>query len=193
MREFLPRDHVREMNSRVADWFLAHSEKMTSCDPVGTVEEWVAEGLNSESGVIINEDECAAWADEIVEDLTDGFYEIIHDGDSGEELLSNIGKASEAVLYNKDSPLRATLLCTLTNSYAFMPLNYVLAKLLSPEDAKLKILASNWYSVVIDEKRNIVFDNFWYFCGKPASVTLERSRDVPQSKTFDFSLGGLAK
>lgn len=188
---YLPHALVQRMNGRVANWFRTRGELLLSdeYDPEYHAEMWVAEELDSEE--TINEDEYA----EIMEDkMTDHLYEMIHDDASGRELLRDIGKTSEAFLYKKDSPLRETLLCTLGSSYAFMPLNYTLAKLLSPADTKLKVFASDEYSVVVDERRDIVFDNFWYFVGRSASAALEASRDWPQlmPSCFDYSLGGLA-
>ena len=57
-----------------------------------------------------------------------------------------------------------------------MPLNYILAKLVSPKGTKLKNCMGGEYSVVYDEQRNIVFDNFWYFIGISAPEALEKSR-----------------
>ena len=112
MREFLPREHVREMNGRVADWFRARGEEMLlskEYNPKRLAEDCVASELEPESGVI-SEDEIAQWAQDNAEEMTDHLYDLIYHEASGEELRREIWKASEAVLYNKDSPLRATLL-----------------------------------------------------------------------------------
>ena len=95
-------------------------------------------------------------------------------------------------MYDKNGPVKDILLCTMGNSYGFMPLNYILAKLVSPEDAELTLRVGKEYSVVVDEQRNIVFDNNWYFLGIPATEALERSRNGPLDPSeFDYSLGGL--
>mmetsp|Transcript_12776 Transcript_12776/g.19151 ORF Transcript_12776/g.19151 Transcript_12776/m.19151 type:complete len:215 (-) Transcript_12776:172-816(-) len=103
-------------------------------------------------------------------------------------------QAAEKVLYDKNGPIKDRLLCTMGSSYTFMPLNYILAKRVSPEDTELKVYVGNEYSVVVDERRNIVFDNFWYFCGISASEALAKSKNSPLSATeFDYSLGGLIR
>jgi len=103
-------------------------------------------------------------------------------------------QAAEKVLYDKNGPIKDILLCTMGSSYTFIPLNYILAKRVSPEDTELKVYVGNEYSVVVDERRNIVFDNFWYFCGISASEALAKSKNSPLPATeFDYSLGGLIR
>lgn len=103
----------------------------------------------------------------------------------------------ECLCAEEDTPplLRSTLLCTLQDSHGFLPLNYKLAQLLSPPGSDLQIHVSDEYAVVVDEGRNIVFDNFHYFCGTPASKALSEAKD-PENMAwvrdhFDFTLGGL--
>jgi hypothetical protein len=97
-----------------------------------------------------------------------------------ESVSNQVMKAAEAIIYKKSGPgsVRELLLFTKGNSWAFMPLNYILAKLVSgnPDGSKLRTWFGTEYSVVYDEERNIVFDNFWYFLGIPASECLEKSR-----------------
>jgi len=87
--------------------------------------------------------------------------------------------AAEAIIYKKSGPgsVCELLLFTKGSSWSFMPLNYILAKLVSgyQDDTKLRKWMGREYSVVYDEERNIVFDNFWYFLGVPASESLEKS------------------
>ncbi|KAL7555045.1 hypothetical protein ACHAWF_018703 [Thalassiosira exigua] len=199
MGKYLPHSSVSEMNGLIANWYsergvpLLRAMPNREYDPKCAAENWVKREL--ESNETISDDDYASdeWVDEWMLD-EDALWEMIRDDRSGRKLVSAIEAISEAHLYNKNSPLRETLLCTTPNSYAFMPLNYVLAKLLSAEDAEFKIYASDKYSVVVDVRHNIVFDNFWYFVGQSASEALKRSRDRPQLTSFDFdySLGGLA-
>ena len=112
-----------------------------------------------------------------------------------ESVSNQITEAAESILYTKNGPgsVRDVLLCTVERSHYFMPLNYILAKLVSPDDANLKVCVGSGYSVVFDEERNIVFDNDWYFHGIPASEALEKSRRDPiHPSRFDYSLGGIA-
>mmetsp|Transcript_12983 Transcript_12983/g.15848 ORF Transcript_12983/g.15848 Transcript_12983/m.15848 type:complete len:139 (-) Transcript_12983:1123-1539(-) len=125
--------------------------------------------------------------------MADEFFETFRDIAFASEAAYQITQAAEAFLYAKNGPIREILLCTVDVSYAFMPLNYILAKLVSPEDAELKICVGKDYSVVVDERRNIVFDNDYYFRGFSASEALEESRNEPvDPSNFDYSLGGLA-
>jgi len=125
--------------------------------------------------------------------MADEFFETFRDIAFASEAAYQITQAAEAFLYAKNGPIREILLCTAGNSYAFMPLNYILAKLVSPKDTELKICVGKEYSVVVDKRRNIVFDNYWYFLGISASEALEKSRNEPvHPSNFDYSLGGLA-
>ena len=55
----------------------------------------------------------------------EGLYESLD-----EDVSNQITQAAEAVLYSMSGPgsVREVLLCTMGASYAFMPLNYILAK-----------------------------------------------------------------
>lgn len=130
--------------------------------------------------MVISEDEYAEEMEEMRIEMTNKIFDIINDGEDDEGLtrVQKITESAEAVLYKKDGPLREIFLCTPTHSCAFMPLNYALAELLSPEDTELKAYASDRYSVMVDERRNIVFDNCSYFRGQSASVTLENARNM---------------
>ena len=115
----------------------------------------------------------------------EGLYESLD-----EDVSNQITQAAEAVLYSMSGPgsVREVLLCTMWASYAFMPLNYILAKLVSSDDTKLKVCFSKHYSVVYDERRNIVFDNNYYFLDIPASEALETSTKKPiHPDRFDYA------
>lgn len=178
MKKFLNREQVRELNGLVADWFKASGESLLLLEEYNSdrlAEELVAKELKS-GGRLNEEGHCTS----IVNAIADHVYSMMDEDESGHEFLESFRNASEAALYHKDSPIRATLLCTLTNCFAFLPLNHILAKLLSPEDAELKEYENHTfcgYSVVVDEKRNIVFDNNWYFLGIPASSALKTSKE----------------
>ena len=178
MNKFLSPLQVRELNGIAADQMQTNGETYLSeeYNPKKLALQMISDEVEEE----VEEDAYHYIANEMVETL----YE--------NQEYGPVTRAAEEVLYNKNGPVKDILLCTMGNSYGFMPLNYILAKLVSPEDAELKLRVGREYSVVVDEQRNIVFDNNWYFLGIPATEALERSRIGPLDPSeFDYSLGGL--
>ena len=178
MNKFLSHLQVRELNGMTADQMQANGETYLSQEY--NPKKLALQMISNYEGEEIEEDAYRVMADEMVDTLDENT-------DYGQVTL-----AAEKILYNKNGPVKEILLCTMRNSYAFMPLNYILAKLVSPEDAELKLRVGKDYSVVVDEQRNIVFDNFWYFLRIPATKALEKSMNGPLDPSeFDYSLGGL--
>ncbi len=177
LSEHLSPLHIKELNNFAADRMKIEGEtyRSSKCSEVA-VQLALSE---LESGEEMDEEA-------ILEEM-DRCFDLHNDGDEYcnsqlyENVESQVMEAAEAIIYKKSGPgsVRELLLFTKGNSWAFMPLNYILAKLVSgnPDDTKLRKWFGTEYSVVYDEERNIVYDNFWlYFFGIPASESLEKSR-----------------
>ena len=181
---------VRELNEISADRLLANWETYFSLDTGCLATQMAIQEL--ESGMQVDEDAMYDEVDEML-DWWDEYY----NSQLYQSVSNQITEAAEAILYSKSGvgSVHEVLLCTIGASYAFMPLNYILAKLVSPDDANLKVCFGREYSVVFDEERNIVFDNNWYFLGVPASEALDKSRQEPDGSVcpsrIDYTLGGL--
>ena len=180
MKKFLLPLQIKELNRSAADHMQSEGDTY-----IRNIAETCVK-MELEEGVEMNE----ASIDEVIEadDMVETLYET-------ESWSRDVHEAAEAILYAKNGPgsVRDVLLCTMGASFDFMPLNYILAKLVSPDDADLKVVAGSNYSVVFDEQRNIVFDNFWYFCDKiSAAKLLEVSRKQPLSTDEFDKRGGLA-
>ena len=179
--EVPPHSKVRELNGPIADQMQTDGEAYLSNDENNLAVKWLSHELE--------EGEETGWEEE-AEDMADDMLQTLTDNVFVSDAASQITQAAEAFLYAKNGPIREILLCTQGNSYAFMPLNYILAKLVPPKDAELKICVGKDYSVVVDERRNIVFDNNWYFLGVSASKALEKSRNEPAHPSrFDLAWG----
>lgn len=171
MAKHLTPSIVRELNDIAADRLIIEGEKYISSDRKKVAVQLALWEL--ESGVQVDEDVMNQEVEEMFDIDDDMFYNSgLHDSVS-----HYITEAAEAIIYSKSGPgsVREVLLCTMNQSYAFMPLNYILAKLVSPKGAKLHNALGGEYSVVYDAKRNILFDNFWYFLGISASEALNKS------------------
>ena len=175
LKKFLTPLQVRELNYIAADRLQANGQSYLSSDkdsPRSTAAFWASEEL--ETGGEVNGDvdgDAEDMADKMVEQLVFDLYD--------SDMRFQLQEAAEAIMYTKNGPVGDILLCTIGASYAFMPLNYILAKLVSPDDTKLKVFFSKHYSVVYDERRNIVFDNNYYFLDISASEALEKSTKNP--------------
>jgi len=179
LSEHLSPLHLKELNSFAADRLKIEGESYRSSKCSEVAVELALSELESgeemdEEAILEEMDRCFdlhAWHDDGDEYYNSQLYESVS---------NQVMKAAEAIIYKKSGPgsVRELLLFTKGNSWAFMPLNYILAKLVSgnPDDTKLRKWFGTEYSVVYDEERNIVFDNFWYFLGIPASECLEKSR-----------------
>jgi len=178
LSEHLSSLHIKELNNFAADRLKIEGEtyRSSKCSEVA-----VRLALSElESGEEMEEEA-------ILEEM-DRCFDLYDDGDeySNSQLYQSVSnqvmEAAEAIIYKKSGPgsVRELLLFTKGSSWSFMPLNYILAKLVSgySDDTKLKKWMGREYSVVYDEERNIVFDNFWYFLGVPASEALEKSRGL---------------
>mmetsp|Transcript_12775 Transcript_12775/g.19150 ORF Transcript_12775/g.19150 Transcript_12775/m.19150 type:complete len:275 (-) Transcript_12775:172-996(-) len=182
MKRYLSPLQVKELNGMIADHMQTTGE--TSLTKEYNPKKLAMEIMISSEVFEFEEDEYKKYK---VDEMVDSLYEDVYQSGPGTQ-------AAEKVLYDKNGPIKDRLLCTMGSSYTFMPLNYILAKRVSPEDTELKVYVGNEYSVVVDERRNIVFDNFWYFCGISASEALAKSKNSPLSATeFDYSLGGLIR
>jgi len=182
MKRYLSPLQVKELNGMIADHMQTTGE--TSLTKEYNPKKLAMEIMISSEVYEFEEDEYEKYK---VDEMVDSLYEDVYQSGPGTQ-------AAEKVLYDKNGPIKDRLLCTMGSSYTFMPLNYILAKRVSPEDTELKVYVGNEYSVVVDERRNIVFDNFWYFCGISASEALAKSKNSPLSATeFDYSLGGLIR
>lgn len=182
-KHLLP-SQVRALNGIAVDWIMAHAE--ARCNRKETAVMWAARELEEPEVHYSEED-----AIEMIDDMVDSHYDLYDD----EEATDQISQATEAILYAKDGPgsVRDVLLCTMGGCFSFLPLNYILAKMLSPKDAQLKIHESGIYCVVVDERRNIVFDNNWYFINVSASKALNNSGRALEPDEFDYSFGGLVE
>ena len=191
INKHLSASQLREVNGIAADWLLTSLTcKNNEYTPRNIAVRLVE--LELESGEETEEEAINDEAEEMVEMLRDSVH--ADTADVAGSVSDQVLKAAEAILYSKNGPgsIREVLLCTVQRSHHFMPLNYILAKLVSPDDANLTVCVGSEYSVVYDEERNILFDNFWYFCGVPASEALEKSRRDPLHPfQFDYTLGGL--
>ena len=83
--------------------------------------------------------------------------------ESGRKLRQVILKSIDKELFKPSGALRELLLFAPTKTNAFKPFLYKLAEMLSPFDAELTVYETETYCIVVDETRNIVFDNFFYF------------------------------
>jgi len=181
LKKFLTSLQVRELNDIAADQLQTDGESYLSSDCLkDTAALWASEELETgEKDEDVGRD-AEDMVDEIVEQL------VLHLMDS--DICFQLQEAAEAIMYTKNGPVGDILLCTIGASYAFMPLNYILAKLVSSDDTKLKVCFSKHYSVVYDERRNIVFDNNYYFLDIPASEALETSTKKPiHPDRFDYA------
>jgi len=163
---------VKDLNDIAADRLLMEGEKIISSDRKKVAVQLALWEL--ERGYEVDEDTMHEVVDEMFDIDDDMFY----NGELYDIVSYHVRRAVEAIIYSKSGPgsVREVLLCTMGASFDFMPLNYSLAKLVSPKGTKLKNCMGGAYSVVYDAKRNIVFDNFWYFIGKSAPEALRKSR-----------------
>ena len=145
--KYLPKESIQEYNNRIAHWYNA-----------------IGKRLIKEEGISLLDAE-----DTYERDLMD-------EKGSGRKLMQIITISSDRellkIINNASSPMREMLLCAPTKANAFTPFNYKLAELLSPVGTKLSTYANEYFSIVIDEERNIVYDNFAYFSGVPAYKAL---------------------
>jgi len=183
LKKFLTPLQVRELNDIAADQLQTDAESILSSDCLkDTAAFWASEEL--ESGEEVNGDvdgDAEVMVDEMVEPLVDRLMD--------SDMQFQLQEAVEAIMYTKNGPVGDILLCTIERAEAFLPLNYILAKLVSPDGTKLKVCSgSGGYSVVYDEGRNIVFDNNYYFLDEPASKALEEATRNPIFlDSFDYA------
>lgn len=175
LSEHLTPLHIKELNNFAADRLKIEGETYRSSECSEVAVQLALSELESgeemdEEAILEEMDRCFDLYDDDDEYYNSQLYWSVR---------NQVMKAAEAIIYKKSGPgsVRELLLFTKGNSWAFMPLNYILAKLVSgnPDDTKLRTLMGTEYSVVYDEERNIVFDNFWYFLGISASESLEKS------------------
>ena len=168
---------VRELNDIAADRLLSEGEAEIASDRREVAVKLALWEL--EEGTELDEEVMNEEVEEMFDDISwfDSDSGWFYESELHQNVHNHVTKAAEAIIYSKSGPgsVREVLLCTMGDSFSFMPLNYILAKLVSPSDTRLKLVQDGSYSVVYDEKRNIVFDNFWYFLGIPASEALEKS------------------
>jgi hypothetical protein len=183
LSEHLSPLHIKELNSFAADRLKIEGETYRSwkCSDVAVqlaLSELESGEEMDEEAILEEMDRCFDLHNDDYgnDDYGDEYY----NSQLYQSVSNQVMKAAEAIIYKKSGPgsVRELLLFTKGNSWAFMPLNYVLAKLVSgnPDGTNLAQLWGREYSVVYDEERNIVFDNFWYFLGIQASESLEKSR-----------------
>jgi hypothetical protein len=189
VNEYLPESFIRDVNNRMANYTQALGQVMVE-DYLASPAEW-----DNEEEVEDDDDDNAVW-EESIGLIWDEFFDYqLWEASLNSPFVNDLHRLCEAKLYDPDnSPFREKLLLCCPSSYGFMPLNYALAKLLSPWGTDLRVYASSEYSVVYDATHNIVFDNFWYFIeGIDAAETLEASKKLPRKdeSEFDYSLGGL--
>ena len=181
MKKHLSASQLRELNGIAADRLQSDGDSILSSDCLKhTAASWASEELESGEKDKNVGHGAEVMVDEMVEPLVDRLMD--------SDVCSQLEEAAEAIMYTKNGPVGDILLCTIGRAEAFLPLNYILAKLVSPDDTKLKVCFSEEYSVVYDERRNIVFDNNYYFLDIPASKTLEKATRNPIFlDSFDYA------
>ena len=192
MNQFLPPETIRKFNSQMADYLQAVGERWVKANAImWNLHNDEDDEDCGDGGEVLDEDVWLTWEEELQPFLWEASMGM------GSPFAHKFVKACEEALCDPDRAdgMREKLLLCCPSSYRFMPLNYVLAKLVSPPHTELRIYASDEYSVIHDVTHNIVFDNFWYFCGVSASETLSAAGKEPQLKPgrFDYSLRGLRK
>ena len=182
MKKHLSASQLRELNDIAADRLQSDGDSVLSSDCLkDTAALWACEEL--ESGE--KDENVGRDAEDMTDEMVDEMFQSLLD--SG-DISSQLEEAAEAIMYTKNGPVGDILLCTIGRAESFLPLNYILAKLVSPDDTKLKVCFSEEYSVVYDERRNIVFDNNYYFLDIPASKTLEKATRNPIFlDSFDYA------
>ena len=133
-KNYLSKDLVKQFNLRLANWYNSIGKRLIKEDRMSLFEAEYMYGRN-----------------------------LMSEFKSGRKIVQIILKSIDKVLYKTDGPLRELLLFAPTKTNAFKPFLYKLAEILSPPGTKLTAYDSDIYSVVVDEERNIVFDNFLYF------------------------------
>ena len=141
-KNFLSKDIVKQCNGRIANWYASIGKRLIKEDRISILEAELMHGIN----------------------LMSVF-------ESGRKLRQLLLKSIDKELFKSNGALKELLLFAPKKTNAFKPFLYKLAEMLSPFDTKLTVYESETYSVVVDEKRNIVFDNFLYFnpnsCNNP--------------------------
>ena len=135
-KRFLSKELLKHFNGRIANWHDCLGRRL------------------------IKEEQMSLY--DYVE-VNDIFGNLMDHFKSGKKLKQVISNLVYAELFKSDGPIRELLLFSPTKTNAFKPFLFILATILSPPGTKLTTYQSECYCVVVDKKRNIVFDNDLYF------------------------------
>ena len=133
-KNYLSKDRVKEYNERIANWYNSIGKRLIKESRMSLFEAEFIFGRN-----------------------------LMNEYQSGHRLVQVLVKNINDELFSCNGPLRELLLFAPTKTNAFKPFLHALAEKLSPPGTKLTVYDGDDYCVVIDEEKNIVFDNFLYF------------------------------